>query len=170
MPTVKDLLRKPIYLVTDGRKLGEIKDLYLDAGATAVVAVLVGKEGVFTRKSLVLPRAAIRTIGVDCWLAHGDAEVIGLDEVDGHEEFLLVSDLRKRDLETTGQTKIGTVGDVVLDDDDLVLGFSLARVHVQGPIAEAKMVNLDAVTSFGDKKTPMLVDLQRAEEAAKPAV
>ena len=170
MPNVKDLLRKPIYSVTDGRKLGEIKDVYLDAGAASLVAILVGKEGVFARKSLVLPRTAIRTIGVDCWLAHGEAEVIGLDELDGYEDFLLVGDLRKRELETTGQTKIGSVGDVVLDEDDGVRGFALARVHVQGPIAEAKMVALEAVNSFGDKKTPMLVDMQKAEEAAKPAV
>jgi len=170
MPTVKDLLRKPIYSVADGRLLGEIKDVYLDAGATTLVAVLVGKEGVFSRRPLVLPRSSIRTIGEDCWLAHGDAEVLGLDEIDGHEDFLLVGDLRKRELETTGSTKIGTVGDVMFDDEDGVRGFTLARVHVQGPIAEAMLVALEAVTSFGDRKTPMIVDLQKAEAAAKPTV
>ncbi len=166
MPTAKDLNKKPIYSVTDGTKLGEIKDLYLDADTTAITAVLVGKEGVFTKTMKVIRRSDVRTIGVDCWLAHGEAEVMDLKDVDGADDFQLVSDLRKREMETTGGTKIGTVGDVAFDDDDSVVGFTLAKVHIQGPVATAKQVALTAVTSFGDKRTAMIVDLQAAETAA----
>jgi uncharacterized protein YrrD len=169
MPTAKDLNKKPIYSVTDGTKLGEIKDIYLDADATQIVAVLVGKEGVFTKTMLVIRRSDVRTIGVDCWLAHGEAEVMDLKDVDGFEDLQLVTDLRKREMETTGGTKIGTVGDVAFDDDDSVVGFALAKVHVQGPVAAAKQVALSAVTSFGDKHTAMMVDLQAAETAANDA-
>jgi len=166
MSTAKDLTRKPIYSVADGTQLGEIKDIYLDGAASTITAVLVGKEGVFTKKMLVIRRSDVRTIGVDCWLAHGEAEVMDLKEVDGGEDFQLVTELRKREIETTGGTKIGTIGDVVFDGDDSVVGFALAKVHIQGPVAEAKQVALGAVTSFGDKHTAMIVDLQAAETAA----
>ena len=166
MHTAKDLFKKPIYSVTDGTKLGEIKDIYLDGDTSTITAVLVGKEGVFTKRMLVIRRSDVRTIGVDCWLTHGEAEVMDLKEVDGFEDFQLITDLRKREMETVGGTKIGTVGDVLFDDDDSVVGFALARVHVQGPVAEAKQVVLSAVTEFGDKKTAMMVDLEAAERAA----
>lgn len=166
MPTAKDLHKKPVYSIADGTKLGDIKDIYLDADATTITAVLVGKEGVFTKTMLVVRRSDVRTIGVDCWLTHGEAEVMDLKDVSGSDDFQLASDLRKREMETTGGTKIGTVGDVVFDDDDSVVGFALAKVHIQGPVATAKQVVLSAVTSFGDKRTAMIVDLQAAETAA----
>ena len=166
MPTAKELTKKPIYSVADGTKLGEIKDVYLDAEATTITAVLVGTEGLFTKKMLVVRRSDVRTIGVDCWLVHGPTEVMDLKDVDGWEDFQLATDLRKREIETVGGTKIGTVGDVVFDDEDSVVGFALAKVLVQGPVADAKQIALSAVTAFGDKRSAMIVDLQAAETAA----
>jgi uncharacterized protein YrrD len=166
MPTLKELLKKPIYRLTDGVKLGEIKDLFLDAEATRVVAVLVGKEGVFARKTMVLRRDDIEVLGVDAWLATGSAEVANLEELPGGEGLEPAGDYRKRELETVGNTKIGTVGDVIFDDAGNVTGFALGKVLLKGAIADSGQIARPAVSALGDKRSPMLVDLESAEKAA----
>jgi hypothetical protein len=40
---------------------------------------------------------------------------------------------------------------------------------VQGPLATSKRIPRGAVLSLGDKKTPMIADLQAAEQAAGAA-
>lgn len=167
MTTGKDLKGKPIYLITDGRKLGEIKDLYLDAGASRIVALFLGKEGVFSRKTLVMPRDQIQVLGFDAWLADGAAAVVDIEDLEGSVDYLRVSDVRGRDIETDGGTAIGTVGDVKLDDDGGVIGFTLGKVQIQGKLAKSKLIAVGAVTTLGNKNSAMIVDLQAAEQAAQ---
>ncbi len=167
MATSKDLKGKPIYLITDGRKLGEIKDLYLDAEASRIVALFLGKEGVFSRKTLAVPRDQIQVLGIDAWLAGGETAVVDLEDIGGSTDYLRVSDLRGREIETDGGTRIGTVGDVQLKDDGTVVGFALGKVQIQGKLAEGKLIVLKAVTTLGNKNQPMIVDLQVAEQAAQ---
>jgi uncharacterized protein YrrD len=45
MPNAKDHQNKLLISLTDGKKLGEIKDLYLDGEVNKVVAAFLGTEG-----------------------------------------------------------------------------------------------------------------------------
>lgn len=166
MTLTKDLSKKPLYRLSDGKKLGEIKDLYLDGEAKRLAAVYLGREGVFTRKTLVVFQDQVRVMGVDAWLTAGSSEVADLKEQGGGEAFILCGDLRGREMETARQTKIGTVGDIEVDETGYVVGFNLGKVHIQGPVAKRGMVPRAAVTSLGDDKTPMIVDLEAAEASA----
>ncbi len=166
MPILKELQKKPIYRMTDGVKLGEIKDLYLDGDAQRVEAVLIGKEGMFARKIMVVKRDDIAVMGVDAWLATGAAEAVSLEELPGADGLELAGDFRKRELETVGQTKVGTAGDVLLDDAGNVLAFTLGKALLKGAVADAGQIARAAITALGDKRSPMLVDLESAEKAA----
>ncbi|GAF73348.1 unnamed protein product, partial [marine sediment metagenome] len=61
-------------------------------------------------------------------------------------------------------TKVGSVGDLLLDDDTKVVAFSLARVNVEGPIAKSRIVARTAVTDAGGFDGTMIVDLSEAEQ------
>jgi uncharacterized protein YrrD len=166
MPSAKDLCKKPIYRVSDGQLLGEIRDLYLDPGVTQMIAVFLGKEGMFARKALVVPLRDVQLQGIDCWLCTPQAVQIDLADWQGHESFVLVEDLRGRAIQTAHQTPIGTVKDVVFDEYGRVVAVDLAKVHVQGPIAASKRIPRAAILALGDKKAPMIADLAAAERAA----
>ena len=166
MIAARDLCKKPIFRVSDGLSLGEIRDLYLDPGLTQAIAVFLGKEGVFSRKTLVLPLRDVQLRGVDCWLAAPQAGPVELQAWQGWEGFLLVEDLRGRAIQTAHQTPIGTVKDVLLDEQGLVVGLELGKVAVQGPLATSKRIPRGAILALGDKKVPMTADLQAAERAA----
>jgi uncharacterized protein YrrD len=169
MQLAKDLSKKPIYRISDGQQLGDIKDFYLDPGLTQMIAVFLGKEGVFSRKTLVLPLRDIQLRGIDCWLASAQAGAIDLKDWEGSDSFLLVEDLRGRAIHTAHQTPIGTVKDLLFDEHGRVVGLELGKVHVQGPLATTKRIPRTALLSLGDKKTPMVADLQAAEQAAGAA-
>ena len=169
MQLAKELSKKPIYRVSDGAQLGEIKDFYVDPGLTQMIAVFLGKEGMIKRKTLVMPMRDIQLRGIDCWLATPQAGAIDLADWQGSDAFLLVDDLRGRAIHTAHQTPIGTLKDLLFDDQGRVVGLELGKVHVQGPLATTKRIPRTALLSLGDKKTPMVADLQAAEQAAGAA-
>ncbi len=166
MTQAKELTKKPLYRLSDGKKLGEIKDILLDGEVKRVAAVFLGKEGVFTRKTLIVLQDQVRVMGEDAWLTAGSSEVQDLKQLGGGEAFVLANDLRGRELQTARETKIGTVGDVEIDEHGYVTGFSLGKVHIQGPVAKRGMVPRGTVSSLGDGESPMIVDLEAAEASA----
>ena len=168
MPIIKGHQNKQLISITDGKKLGEVKDLYLDEGMNKMVAIFLGKEGLINRKSLVIDPAFIKVYGIDAWLVSGSYKIIDVAEITGSDNFLLVNDLRGREVQSEGGTKIGIVEDVVLDAEANVIGFTLGKVYVQGPLAEKKVIARAAITSFGSKDSPMTTILEKAEASRLP--
>ncbi len=168
MKTSKELSNKALISITDGSKLGEIKDLYLDKDMRQVTAVFLGKEGLINQKARMIERSAVQVYGTDVWLVSGSDKVMKQDDVRESASFILVGDLRGREIQTDGGSKLGIVDDVILDDEARVLGFALGKVYVQGPLAERKTIAREAVTHLGSKKEPMTIVLAQAEAMALP--
>lgn len=168
MITAKDFNGKSIISIADGSILGEVKDVYLDAEMRQMVAVYLGTEGLIKRKDKVIQRSAVAVLGVDVWLVSGSDVVMEKDSLPDAAAYTLVNNLRGREIQTDGGTKLGVIEDVLLDDNTGVLGFSLGKVYAQGPLAERKAVIRDAITNLGSKDTPMIADLALAEAGMMP--
>lgn len=168
MITSKQLSSKPVITISDGKRLGEVEDLYLDADVRRAVGIYLGTEGLIKRKELIIPREAIQVSGVDVWLVSDNEAVTSKDQVPDSAGFTLVGNLKGREIQTDGGTKLGTVEDVLLDNNLNVLGFSLGKVYAQGPIAERKTIARDAITSLGSKDEQMVADLAQAESLSIP--
>jgi len=65
----KDLLNKPIYSLDDGKLLGKVQDLYLDAAAENLLGVYLGAQGLIRRKSELIPTGDVVLFGIDAVLA-----------------------------------------------------------------------------------------------------
>lgn len=169
MITAKDQNFKPLITITNGKRLGEIKGLYLDADMRQVAAIHLGTEGLINRKNLAIARDAVLVYGIDAWLVAGDDVVVTLEEIPESSTFTLVSNLRGREIQTEGGTKLGVVEDVILNGEGQVLGFTLGRVYAQGPIAEKKAIVRGAIIDFGSKDKPMTAILSQAEALDIPA-
>jgi len=170
MITSKDQFGKPLISITDGKRLGEVKDLYLDQEMRLVAAVFLGKEGLINRKTLVIPRSAVQVYGIDVWLVSGSDTILGPEAIPESGTFILVGDLRGKELQTEGGTKIGVIDHVILDHEARVLGFGLGKVYSQGPLAERKAIARDAILNLGTTKEPMTINLAQAESLALPSV
>ena len=76
MFTGKHHIGKPIISVSDGRRLGTLKDLYLDLEFTKVVGLSLGSEGLFSRKELCIERSNVLVFGVDAILVRQDDVIV----------------------------------------------------------------------------------------------
>ena len=170
MAATKDYADKLLVSMTDGKKLGEVKDIYCDSEITKVVAAHLGKSGIINRKSLMVDLSHVKLFGIDVWLMDGSEIVIAADDVQGADKYVLGDSLRGREMQTDGGTKIGSVSDILIDAQNNVIGFSLGKIQVQGTIAEAKAIARAAVTDLGSENSPMIVVLEQAEKLKVPGL
>jgi uncharacterized protein YrrD len=167
----KELIGKPIYSLTDGRQLGSVKDLYLNLDLEELNGVFLGREGLLTRKTRFIGRKDIAVLGIDSVLVTDSDVITTNEETPEVETWLRREDLQGREISTAGGTKVGTVGDVLLDEEAQVVGFALARVFVEGPVAESRIVRKEAVLETGGKSGAITIDLTIAEvPASEPDV
>jgi uncharacterized protein YrrD len=166
MRSAKELIGKPIYSVTDGRLLGTVKDLYVDSDMRHVTGLYVGSEGLFSRRARLIPGDQVSVLGIDAVLTL-ESDVIKDDTAFvPSQEWLRRDSVQGRTMNTAGGTKVGTVGDLMIDDDRKVVAFSLARVNVEGPIARNRIIARTAVTDAGGFDGTIVVDLSEAEQPA----
>ncbi|MCA9990376.1 MAG: hypothetical protein KDE29_05180, partial [Anaerolineales bacterium] len=86
-------------------------------------------------------------------------------ETSAARQWLLLDKLQGRMVDTPGGTKVGVVGDVIVDEEARIIGVSLSKVYVEGPIAEQRAVSRTAVVDLGDEDGVMTIDLAKAEQA-----
>ncbi|MCI0397690.1 MAG: PRC-barrel domain-containing protein [Chloroflexi bacterium] len=161
----KELIGKPVISVTDGRLLGHVKDLYLDQDLELINGIFLGQEGLFNRKALLVPRREVTVFGLDAVLVRASDVVTDDSEVEEIKHWLRREELQGREVDTPGRTKVGTVGDILFNDQAQIVGFSLAKVFVEGPVAKSRTVMKGAITDTGRDDGIMTVDLAKAEQS-----
>lgn len=158
----KDLLNKPIYSITDGRHLGTAKDLYTNNDLTQITAVFTGQEGMIRRKSFLIPRISVVVFGLDAILVKNADVIIEEGDIDAGE-WVRLSKLRGREIDTPNGTKVATIGDIIIGEDGNIAGFSLSKVHVDGPIADKGSIARSTLIDTGNADGIMTIDLTKAE-------
>lgn len=166
----KELVGKPIYGQQDGRQIGTVKDLFVDLELTLLKGIYLGREGLISRKIQFIAREDVTVFGIDTVLTTGSDVATDNSQVPKVDMWLRRDSLLGRDVETAGGTKVGTIGDLLFDEQAAVAGVTLARVHVAGPIAESKQVLRSAITNSGGREGVMIVDLALAEQATPDEV
>lgn len=160
----KDLLDKLIISVTDGRMIGKVKDLYLDEKLETITAFYLGSEGIFSRRSTLVSRDHITLLGLDAMLADNSDVVVEEAESAEVSQWIRRQDLIGREVDTSGGTKVGVIGDVIVNDEGQVIGFKLARIFVEGPIARKQAVAREVVVDVGHVDGAMTIDMAQAEQ------
>lgn len=166
MRVAQEIVSKPIISVKEGQELGKVQDLYLDHDLTELVGIYLGSEGLLSRKASLIKWSDVVTLGKDAILVKDASSV--MEAADGHEEietYMRRDEIRDRSVDTPGGTKIGNIGDVVLDDEARIIGFSLTQTFVSGPIAENRAISRTAVVDTGNEDGVMTADLFEAERA-----
>lgn len=159
----KDLLNKPIYSVLDGRNLGIVKDIYLNNDLTAITGIFTGQEGMIRRKTYLIPRAGVVVFGIDAILVKNPDVIAEEAEVEEATTWVRLSKLRGRGVDTPNGTKVANIGDIVIGEEGDIAGFTLAKVHVDGPIADKGAIARTTLIDTGHADGIMTIDLTLAE-------
>ena len=159
----KDLIGKPIISITDGRLLGSVKDIYINDELYWLSGLFLKSEGLLRRKSYIVPRETVVVYGLDAILVKNPESVTTDKEHDDAEQWLRLEKLRGRPVDTPGGTKVGNIGDVILDEDGRVTGFTLGKIFVSGPIAEERTIPREVLVDTGNDDDAMTIDLAQVE-------
>lgn len=171
MRLANELTNLPVISVDKGRQLGKVKDLYLDDQIMHATAIYLGSEGLLSQAESFIRQADVVTLGEDAVLVRNsdcvldEAEIPELSE--WKKRWVRRADLQGREVSTSGGTKIGRVGDVILDEEAEVAGFSLSQVSVSGPVADNKAVSRSAIVEpfEGTEDGAVTIELAEAEQA-----
>jgi uncharacterized protein YrrD len=159
----KDLIGKTIISVSDGRNLGVVKDLYLDKNLYWLAGIFLGAEGLFSRKYHLISRDDVVLFGLDVILVKDSAVVIEKNELEKAADWMRLDKLKGRAVDTDGGTKVGTIGDIYLDDEGRIVSFGLAKTYVEGPIAARGTIIREVVIDTGNEDGTLTIDLAKAE-------
>ncbi|WP_420629508.1 PRC-barrel domain-containing protein [Candidatus Leptofilum sp.] len=159
----KDLVGKQIISITDGRSLGNAKDIYMNSELTDVTGIYLGSEGLIKRKHFLINRGDVVVFGIDAILVR-NSDVVGEEnEMPETVSWVRLSKLNKREIDTPGGTKVANIGDIILGEQGNITGFALSRVYVEGPIEKNGTIPRTAVIDTGGDDGVMTVDLTKAE-------
>ncbi|MEM7336239.1 MAG: PRC-barrel domain-containing protein [Chloroflexota bacterium] len=159
----KDFNKKLIISISDGRQIGQVKDLFLDDDLRMLTGIYVGSEGLIRRKSMLIPRESVVVFGIDAVLVKNAEVIKDSTELTESEQWVRLSKLKGRPIDTPGGTKIGTVGDIIIGEEGNITGLALSKVEVEGPIAEKGLVERSTLIDAGSVDGVITIDLTKAE-------
>ena len=161
----KDLINKPIYTLDEGKLLGKTQDLYLDDSLEVVLGIYLGAQGLVRRRSQLIRSGDVSVFGADAILVKNADVVTDDNDLAAAKEWLRRDKLAGRDVDTPGGTRLGQLGDVVVDAAGRITGFAMWKVFVEGPLADKRVIDRSAVLDTGQVDGRMTVDLSRLEAA-----
>ena len=158
----KYFIGKPVISVSDGKRVGTLKDLYVDREVRTVEGIYLGSEGLFSRKDLCIAKGNVLVYGVDAILVKQSDVIIDGAPACESGKRVRRDRLPGKQITTSGGTKVGTVDDIIVDEDMRIVGLRLGRVFVKGPLAENRAITRQAVIDVG-REDAMIIDLSIAE-------
>lgn len=163
----KDIIGKWIVTIDEGRQMGKVKDLLLDPDLAQLNGIYLAREGMFRRKTVYIPRESVVVYGVDAVLIES-AESVTESRTNPIDGWVRFSKIVGRPIDTPGGTKLATLGDMILNSEGKITGFSLAKVSVTGPIADNRAIARPAIVDTGNVDGTMTIDLPMAESLGMP--
>ena len=161
----KDLINKPIYTLDEGKLLGKVQDLYVDDALEVILGIYLGAQGLVRRRSQLIRSGDVSVFGADAILVKNADVVTDDNDLAAAKEWLRRDKLAGRDVDTPGGTRLGQLGDVVVDAAGRITGFAMWKVFVEGPLADKRVIDRSAVLDTGQVDGRMTVDLSRLEAA-----
>ena len=161
----KDLINKPIYTLDEGKLLGKVQDLYVDDALEIILGIYLGAQGLVRRRSQLIRSGDVSVFGADAILVKSADVITDDNDLAAAKEWLRRDKLAGRDVDTPGGTRLGQLGDVVVDAAGRITGFAMWKVFVEGPLADKRVIDRSAVLDTGQVDGRMTVDLSRLEAA-----
>lgn len=160
----KTLMDKSVVSVDEGRLVGTIKSLYVDRELTTLRAVGLAGKGMFNRQKMLVQREPIVMFGRDALFVKQSNVAVEDGQLAEFGSWLRLADLKGRRIETPGGTKIGTIGDILHDQQGQILGFTFDQLLVQGTLADKGYLSRGCVVEVATPEELMTIDLTKAEQ------
>jgi sporulation protein YlmC with PRC-barrel domain len=144
------LIGNPVIGITNGEMLAKVEDLQIDPKALKAAAAITSTGSVLNREIEAIPAEEVEVWGQDAILAKQPDAIVKEEELDDRDGWLSASDdIRGYEVVAEDGTRIGTLGDVVLDNEGQIMGYEMAEVVTEGRVAVANWIDVKATRSLG---------------------
>ena len=139
-----DILRLPVISISEGKQVGTVKDLVIDASQGAVVALVVD-DGSWYLGAKVLPFNAITGLGESAVTVEGTSNLIPVSTLPRIEQLMSagVKVIGSRTLTRSGHMG-GKVVEIVIDESGRI-----NTCEVEENIGERIMIPVQQIVTFG---------------------
>jgi uncharacterized protein YrrD len=145
----RDLIGKLIVTITHGEIVGKVKDVLIDPDRFEIAALVLPSK-VFSKETMVLPRAVVHIFGKDVILVKSNEAMPRDNTLDGVASLIAVSgQMKGRQVATEKGVRVGILNDVVVNEAGKVVAYDLSKVFVTGSVAESKQLPFQATRSVG---------------------
>jgi uncharacterized protein YrrD len=148
--TSQKLIGNPVIGITHGEMIAKIEDLQIDPNTLSVAAAVTSKGTLLNREMEAIPADQVEVWGQDAVLVKQPDVAVKEDELSGRDGWLSTSDeIRGFEVVAEDGTRIGTLGDVVLNTEGQIMGYEMANVAIEGRVATANWIDVKATRSLG---------------------
>jgi uncharacterized protein YrrD len=140
-----------------------VQDLYLDSSFETVLGLYLGSQGLVRRKSELIRAGDIVVLGADAVLVKNGNVLTDDNALPAAKGWVRRDKLSGREADTPGGTRLGVIGDVIVDQVGAITGFALSKAYVEGPLAEKRVISRSVVLDTGQEDGRMTVDLAKLE-------
>jgi uncharacterized protein YrrD len=159
----KELINKPIYTIDQGKQIGKVQDLYVDDALEVVLGLFTGSQGLVRRKSELIRSGDVVVFGVDAILVRSGDVITDDAALPAARGWVRRDKVIGREVESPGGTRLGLIGDVIVDSTGRVTGFALSKTFVEGPLAEKRAIDRSVILDTGHEDGRMTVDLVKLD-------
>jgi uncharacterized protein YrrD len=115
-----------------------------------VAAAITSKSTLLSREIEAIPAEQVEVWGQDAILTKQPDVIVKEEELGDCDGWLSASDdIRGYDVVGEDGTRIGALGDVVLDTQGQIMGYEMAEVATEGRVAVANWIDAKATRSLG---------------------
>ena len=139
-----------IVSTTNGKIIGQVKDLMIDMNDLKIAAAVTSKGGLFDSKIEAIQRKDIPVWGEDVILVSDSDVIYDQENISGFKEWESAADqIKGKDVINTAGDKIAELNDVVVDSTGHIVGYDLSKVFIEGPVEESKRIHVNATQALG---------------------
>ena len=144
------LVGNPVIGITNGEMIAKVEDLLVDPNTLNAAAAITSKSTLLSRENEAIPAEQVEVWGQDAILAKQPDVIVKEEELDDRDGWLSASDdICGYDVVGEDGTRIGALGDVVLDSQGQIMGYEMAEVATEGRVAVANWIDVKATRSLG---------------------
>ncbi len=141
----------PIVSIQDGKKIGTVSDVVIDADKLQVAGLILSKGSLFDRETIMIPAEQIQVWGQDVILVHwNEASNEQMSIPEGKRWLHADDNLRGRYVVSVDGTRIGQINDITIHPSGKLMAYQLSQVYIDGPLQETKRINVNSTHSLGE--------------------
>ena len=146
----KALIGNPVIGIQSGEMIAKVADIYLDPSTRKMAAVITAKGTLLKREAEAIPAEQAEVWGKDAILVRGLDVIVKEEELGDHDDWLSVTDdVQGYEVVSEDGTRIGTLGDLVLNHQGEIMGYQMAEVAAEGRVAVSDWIDVKATRSLG---------------------